>query len=145
NLNNVISELILNQSQLVNYDISTDQSLPKFYSANLFMRMFNILDKPKKDLIIKSLIEDLNKTQNNDIKRCVINLLSTIKDNKIYDALIKMIHDDDWLIKLYVIKSLYKFDDDEIKNNFTEPLKKLLRDKDSDVREAASSLLSKIS
>ena len=145
NLNSVISELILNQSRLVNHDIATDQFLPKFYQTNLFMRMFNVLDSPKKDLIIKALIQDLITTQNDVIKRSIINLLSTIKDNRIYDVLIKMIHDDDWLTKLYVIKTLYKFDDDEIKNNFAEPLKELLKDKDSDVREAASSLLSKIS
>ncbi len=145
NLNNVISELILNQSQVVNHDIATNQFLPKFYQANLFMRIFNILDSPKKDLLIKILIQDLMTTQNDDIKRSIINLLSSIKDKRIYDVLIKMINDDDWLTKLYVIKSLYNFDDNDIKNNFAEALKKLLKDKDSDVREAASSLLSKIS
>ena len=44
NLNNVISELIQNQTQLVNYNLESDQSLPKYYQANLFMRIFSILD-----------------------------------------------------------------------------------------------------
>ena len=144
NLNNVISELIQNQTQLVNYNLSSDQSLPKYYQTNLFMRIFNILDNPKKDLIIRTLIQDLITTLNNDIKRSVINLLSSIKDKRIYDALLKMIHDEDWLIRLYIIKTLYKFDVNEIKDHFTEPLKALLKDKDSDVRDAASRILNYI-
>lgn len=144
NLNNVISELIQNQTQLVNYNLSSDQSLPKYYQTNLFMRIFNILDNPKKDLIIRTLIQDLITTPNNDIKRSVINLLSSIKDNRIYDALIKMINNEDWLIRLYIIKTLYKFDVNEIKDHFTEPLKALLKDKDSDVRDAASRILNYI-
>ena len=145
NLNNVISELIQNQTQLLNYNLVGDQGLPKYYQTNLFMRLFSILDNPKKDLLIQTLIQDLINTQNNDIKRSVITILSGLKDNRIYDALIKMIHDEDWLIRLYIIKSLYNFDINDIKNHFTEPLKELLKDKDSDVREAASSLLSRIS
>jgi len=145
NLNNIISELIQNQTQLITYNLGVDQSLPKYYQANLFMRIFNVLDNPKKDLIIKALIHDLITTQNNDIKRSIINLLSTIKDTRIYDALGKIIHDEDWMIKLYTIKALYKFDVGEIKDHFTESLKQLLKDKDSDVRDAASTLLSKIS
>ncbi|GAG95700.1 unnamed protein product, partial [marine sediment metagenome] len=46
--------------------------------------------------------------------------------------------DDDWIVKLYLIKAFRNFKKDE-----TIPLlKKMLEDKDTDVREAALNMLS---
>ena len=144
NLNNVISELIQNQTQLMNYNLDEDYCLPKSYQSTLFMRLFTILENHKKDMIIQSLIQDLINTKNNDIKRSIINLLSGLKDIRVFDALKKVIHDDDWLIRLYIIRSLYKFETNDIKTHFTESLKQLRNDKDSDVREASRKLLNRI-
>ena len=144
NLNNVISELIQNQTQLMNYNLDEDYCFPKYYQSNLFMRLFTMLENHKKEMIIQSLIKDLINTKNDDIKRSIIHILSGLKDIRVYEALKKIIHDNDWLIKLYIIKSLYTFETSDIKIHFTTSLKQLQKDKDSDVREAAGKLLNKL-
>jgi HEAT repeat protein len=49
-----------------------------------------------------------------------------------------IINDDDWIVKLYLIKAFRYFKKDDI----IPLLKKMLDDKDTDVREAALSMLS---
>ncbi|TFG06836.1 MAG: hypothetical protein EU539_06605 [Promethearchaeota archaeon] len=144
-LSNVISELILNQAQTQNYKYHYDFSLPKSYQNNLFMRIFSLLDQNKTKLLINSLLQDLKNTENCDVKRHLIMLLCEIKDETCYEPLNEMLLDKDWLTRLYVVKSLIKFEKKVIKRYFMQSLKKLLNDQDKDVRNATQQLIQKIS
>jgi len=140
-LNNLILKLKNNKISL-DYNFIANQCAPKYYQSMLFMRLFNSLDKYKKELIIDSLIQDLVNSRNLEIKRYIIDILSEIKEERrVRDTLIEMINSEDWLIKLHLVKALSKFEAKEIK----EPLKQLLNDPDFDVREAVKKLLKKIS
>jgi len=140
-LNNIILELKNNKTSL-EYNFIANQCAPKYYQSILFMRLFNSLDKDKKESIIDSLIQDLANSQNLDMKRYIIDILSEIKyEKRVRETLIEMINSEDWLIKLHLVKALSKFEAKEIK----EPLKQLLNDPDLDVREAVGKVLKKIS
>ncbi|MHA1489855.1 MAG: HEAT repeat domain-containing protein [Promethearchaeota archaeon] len=143
NLKNEISELKENMQELLdnaNHSSRQALNLPNYYQFELFNRMFVLLEENNRKLILDSLFQDLSK-KNRDIKRCAINILSEIKSERVYNIFKKMIHDDDWIIRLYMIKALSKFENQEIK----EPLKELLNDNDVDVREAAKKVLDSIS
>jgi len=134
--------LKLENKTSLEYNFIVDQCAPKYYQSMLFMRLFNSLDKYKKELIIDSLIQDLVNSQSLDMKRYIIDILSEIKDDqKVCDTLIEMINNEDWLIRLHLVKALSKFDTKEIKDS----LEQLLNDPDLDVREAAYKALKKIS
>ena len=140
-LNSLILELKNNKNSL-EYNFIVDQCTPKYYQSMLFMRLFNSLDKYKKELIIDSLIQDLVNSQSLDMKRYIIDILSEIKEERrVRETLIEMINSEDWLTKLHLVKALSKFEAKEIK----EPLKQLLNDPDLDVREAVEKVLKKIS
>lgn len=144
NLKNKISELKETMQELLdnaNHGLRQALNLPNYYQFDLFNRMFVLLEENNKKLVLDSLFQDLRK-KNRDIKRCAIIILSEIKSEKVYNIFKKMIHDDDdWIIRLYLIKALSKFKNKEIK----EPLKELLNDVDIDVREAAKKVLDSIS
>ncbi|TFG25647.1 MAG: hypothetical protein EU529_00105 [Promethearchaeota archaeon] len=140
-LNNLILELKNNKPSL-EYNVIANQCAPKYYQSMLFMRLFSSLEKYKKELIIDSLIQDLLNSQNLDMKRFIIDILSEMKEErKVRETLIEMINSENWLIKLHLVKALSKFEAKEIK----EPLKQLLNDPDLDVREAVQKVLKKIS
>ena len=144
-LNNLILELkkikTITSDELI-YNISVDQCAPKFYQNLLFMRLFNNLDKYRRELLIDSLIQDLANSKSLDIKRYIIDILSEIKDERrVRDTLIDMINNEDWLIKLYLVKALNKFDAEDTR----DALEELLNDTDLDVREAAKKALKRIS
>ena len=140
-LNNIILELKNNKPRL-EYNFIANQCAPKYYQSMLFMRLFSSLEKYKKELIIDLLIQDLLNSQNLDMKRFIIDILSEIKEErKVRETLIEMINSENWLIKLHLVKALSKFEAKEIK----EPLKQLLNDPDLDVREAVEKVLKKIS
>ncbi len=123
------------------YNISVDQFAPKFYQNLLFVRLFNNLDKYRRDLLIDSLIQDLINSKSLDIKRYIIDILSEIKDERrIRDTLIDMIINEDWLIRLHLVKALSKFDAEDTR----DALEELLNDADLDVREAAKKALKRI-
>ena len=126
------------------------QGAPNYYQIDLFMRLFQILDKDEKDILIESIIEDLIKLKDNEIKRYIILLLITIlidlkDDQRIYKELIRLFKDDDWLIRLTLVKTLYRTDNDGLIEIFKKPLKSLLDDVDLDVKEASEQILRKIS
>ena len=127
----------------LSYNYKFDHSTPQYYQTLFFMKILNTLDKYKREIVIDSLIQDLGRTSNLDIKRFIINLISEIKDERrIRDTLIQMISSDDWLIRLHLVKALSKFDNaDDIKRTLEE----LLGDADLDVRNAAKEALRKIS
>lgn len=124
-----------NNNQRVN------QLLPKYYQTNFFLRIFKFLDDYKREIMIDILIQDLHNTDNIDIKRYIVDLLSELTDKRrVCDALIEIIHKEDWLLKIYLIKAISKSKSKEI----IKPLNELLKDVDADVREAALNALKKI-
>ena len=144
-LNNKLSELESHNVELIDIESSTNSiayDFPEHFQIALFKRMYKLLDDNNKKSVINTLIKDLN-SKNNEIKRSAIKILSEIKDKKVYDAFLKLIHDEDWLIRYNLIKALSKFDFES--EEFKELLKKHLKDSDVDVRELAVKMLNEIS
>jgi len=109
------------------------------YPPTLFFKMYKMLSNDYKTLIVDQLIEDL-KSINRDSRTYAIKILSAIKGPKIFDELKGLVKDDDWIVKLYLIKALRNFEYSET----AELLKVLQDDIDPDVREAAIEALSKL-
>ncbi|GAJ22826.1 unnamed protein product, partial [marine sediment metagenome] len=86
------------------------------------------------------LVEDLS-SNNRDLRTYAIKVLSFIKGPKVFDAFKGLVKDEDWIVKLYLIKALQNFENIEK----VDMLKELQIDKDIDVREAAIEMLSKSS
>ncbi|MFX1426431.1 MAG: HEAT repeat domain-containing protein, partial [Promethearchaeota archaeon] len=144
-LNKKLIEIESNQGRIKEIDSSTSTiayDFPNHFQFSLFKRMYKLLDDNNKEIVINTLINDLG-SNNNDIKRNAIRILSEIKDKKIYQAFLKLIHDEDWLIRYNLIKALSKFDFET--EEFKELLKKLSKDLDVDVRELAIKMLNEIS
>ncbi|MFX0083916.1 MAG: HEAT repeat domain-containing protein [Candidatus Hodarchaeota archaeon] len=144
-LNNKLLELETQAIELIDVESSTNSfayDFPDHFQISLFKRMYRLMSDNNKKVIINTLIKDLN-SKNNEIKRCAIKILSEIKDKKVYDAFLELIHDDDWLIRYNLIKALSKFDFES--EEFKKLLKKLLNDADVDVRELAAKMLNEIS
>ena len=115
------------------------QTVFENYPPTLFFKMYNMLSNDYKALIVEQLIEDL-KSSNRDSKTYAIKILSAIKGTRILDELKGLVKDDDWIVKLYLIKALGNFDYSET----AELLKILQVDGDHDVREAAIEMISKL-
>ncbi len=144
-LNNKLSELESHNIELIDIESSTNSiayDFPEHFQISLFKRMYKLLDDNNKKGVINTLIKDLN-SKNNEIKRSAIKILSEIKDKKVYDAFLELIHDDDWLIRYNLIKALSKFDFES--EEFKELLKRLSKDADVDVRELAVKMFNEIS
>ncbi|NVM17175.1 MAG: HEAT repeat domain-containing protein [Candidatus Lokiarchaeota archaeon] len=109
------------------------------YPPTLFFKMYKMLSNDYKTLIVDQLIEDLKSTHR-DSRTYAIKILSAINGPKIFDELKGLVKDDDWIVKLYLIKALPNFDYSET----TEILKVLQNDRDPDVREAAIEMLSRL-
>ncbi len=143
--NGNVEEINTSEKQLIN-NYRFNQGLPYYYQNILFMRIFSILKHHEKDAVIDSIIEDLTSSKDSNIKRYLISLLidmlSELKDERVYKLFIELLQDDDWLIRLYLVKALYKIEINELNRRFKEPLKILLADNDLDVREASEEILS---
>lgn len=141
-LNERLNELKIKVSHNEIGKIEVNENISKRLSRSLFYRMFNLLEENKKITIINSLIQDL-KSNNSETKRNAIRILSILKNNRVYDAFLEMLNDNDWLVRYSSIKALSKF---ERKSEDLKPiLKKLSRDVDVDVRELALRILEDIS
>ncbi len=144
-MNGNVEEINTSEKQLIN-NYRFNQGLPYYYQNILFMRIFSILKHHEKEAVLDSIIEDLNYSKDSNIKRYLISLLidmlSELKDERVYKLLIKLLQDDDWLIRLYLVKALYKIEISELNKRFKKPLKILLADNDLDVREASEEILS---
>ena len=145
-LNNSISELkkTLSESKTqTKIEFQANRYVPKSYQKIIFIRLFNVLDKIKREIIIESLIQDLiNVESSSDVKRYIVDILSEFKEEKkVCDTLIEIVNKEDWITKLYIIKALSNFDRNIVKN----VLEKLCKDADFDVREAARRFLGNIS
>lgn len=112
--------------------------LTKRMQQSLFFRMYYLLDDFKKEKVINYLIQDL-KSANYQIRRNAIKILTVLKNQRIYDAFLEMVNDNDWIVRYSIIKALSKFEDkdDELKLL----LKQFSRDVDVDVRELALKIL----
>ena len=129
-----IDDKIISDSVIFNF--------PKQFQISLFTRMYTLLDDTKKKSVINSLIKELN-SNNYEIKRAALKILSVIKDKRVYDAFLNLVHDEDWLIRYNTIKALNQFD--LAGDGFKELLETLSTDKDVDVRELVAKILQEIS
>ena len=69
--------------------------------------MYNLLNEYNKDLIINNLISDLD-NKNRETRRIAIKVLSELRNKGVYDSFLKMINDEDWIIRYDIIKALSK-------------------------------------
>jgi len=120
--------------------ITPNQIVFEDFPPTLFFKMYKQLTNDSKDLIVAQLVEDLSNI-NRDVRTYAIKVLSFIKGPKVFDAFKELVKDDDWIVKLYLIKALQNFENIEK----LDMLKELQRDKDLDVREAAQEMISKSS
>ncbi|MFW9864838.1 MAG: HEAT repeat domain-containing protein [Candidatus Thorarchaeota archaeon] len=144
NLNSLLSDLQKKKLYEKEEDLSTHSiayDFPLLYQVSLFKRIYNLLDDANKTTIINTLIKDLNNPKN-DIKRNALRILSAIKDKKVYDAFLDLVHDEDWLIRYNLIKALRNSDFEP--DDFKDLLKILSKDTDVDVRELAIKVLNEI-
>lgn len=141
-LNEQLNELKKRLSTEETEKIEVDDILPKRLNLSLFYRMYKLLEENKKYEVINSLIQDLQ-SNNNEIKRNAIRILSAIRNDKVYEAFIQMLSDKDWLVRYSIIKALSKF---EKKSEELKPiLQDLTKDSDVDVRELALRILDDLS
>ncbi|MBA7519636.1 Chromosome partition protein Smc [subsurface metagenome] len=142
-LSDLIVELKVREEQVfdnIEPVIIPDQIVFENFPPTLFFKMYKELTNDSKDVIVAQLVEDLSRS-NRDLRTYAIKVLSFIKGPKVFDAFKGLVKDDDWIVKLYLIKALQNFENIEK----VDMLKELQRDKDIDVREAAIDMLSKSS
>ena len=113
-------------------------TIPQKIPNSLFYRIYNLLNERQKKFVRSILLEDLN-SDYREVKREAIKILSQIKDIEIYEAFTEMIHDKDWIVRLYVIKALSKFENKH--EELIDLMKELSKDADVDVRELAVKVL----
>ncbi|MFX0027361.1 MAG: HEAT repeat domain-containing protein [Candidatus Hermodarchaeota archaeon] len=139
NANNQLNNLLLklkNQEKVLLKRIPVENIDSGSISPSLFIKMFDLLEDQAQNQILELLFKNLNDSMR--MRRITaIKLLSMIRKPKIFNAFKEMIRDNDWIIKLYLIKALARFDNSEVK----EVLQELYRDPDVDVREAAEKAL----
>jgi len=142
-LSDLIVELKVREDQVfdnVEPVKTPDQIVFENFPPTLFFKMYKQLTNGSKDMIVGQLIEDLS-SNNRDSRTYAIKVLSFIKGPKVFDAFKGLVKDQDWIVKLYLIKALQNFENIEK----VDMLKELQIDKDIDVREAAIEMLSKSS
>ncbi len=124
------------------YSTSSLKGMPKKIKHTLFNRMYRLLDDENKNKVMDCLILDL-KSKNSETKSNAIKILSQIRNDKIYNAFLGIIDDQDWIIRYNLIKALDKFESKT--DEFKALLKKLTKDPDVDVRELAGKILNNFS
>lgn len=141
-LSDLIVELKVQEDQKgenIEFESSSKRIVYEDLPPNLFFKMYRLLSEDDKTTVVNQLIDDLN-SEIRDFRTYAIKVLSVIKGNRVFEVLKDIINDDDWIVKLYLIKAFRNFNEAD-----TIPLlKKLLEDKDIDVREAAVNMLSEI-
>jgi DNA repair exonuclease SbcCD ATPase subunit len=144
--NNQLSDLIVDLKVLETSieDRVVIEPLPKQtvfenYPPTLFFKMYKMLSNDYREIIVDQLINDL-KSNNRDSRTYAIKILSVIRGPKIFDELKGLAKDEDWIVKLYLIKALRNFES----SKSTVVLKTLQEDSDPDVREAAIEMISKL-
>jgi chromosome segregation ATPase len=115
------------------------QLYPESLNPILFGKMYYLLDNEAKGRLFEWLISNLEDTDPQK-RRVAIKYLGLIDEDRVLEALEKMVHDNDWIAKLYLIKSLISFKNARVK----EMLLTLSKDTDPDVREMANGFLQKM-
>jgi len=133
--NDIKPELEESEKVIQEPDVYT---IPQKIPVSLFYRIYNLLNERQKNLVRDILLDDLN-SDYRDVKRDAIKILSQIKDIEIYKAFTEMVHDKDWIVRLYVIKALSKFENKH--EELIDLMKELSKDADVDVRELAVKVL----
>ncbi|MFX1323110.1 MAG: HEAT repeat domain-containing protein [Promethearchaeota archaeon] len=143
NANNQLNNLLLKlKKQEKGLLTKSEQRIPaenndsRSISPSLFIKMFDLLEEQAQNQILELLFKNLNDSMR--MRRITaIKLLSMIRTPKIFNAFKEMVRDNDWIIKMYLIKALARFNNSEVK----EVLQELYKDSDVDVREAAEKAL----
>ena len=147
NANNKLSDLIVEfkvqqnlNGESIEFEGTSDRHVYEDLPPNLFFRLYRLLSENDKITIENQLINDLSSVTR-DNKTYAIKILSVITGDRIFKVLKNLINDNDWIVKLYLIKAFLNFN----KADTIPLLKELQGDKDIDVREAATNALSEIS
>ncbi len=143
NANNQLNKLLLKlkeQEKSISLKIKTripaENIDSETISPSLFMKMFNLLEEQAQNQILELLFKNLNDSMR--MRRITaIKLLSMIRSPKIFNTFKELIKDNDWIIKMYLIKALTRFNNSDVK----EVLQEFYKDPDVDVREAAEKAL----
>ncbi|MBY9021553.1 MAG: HEAT repeat domain-containing protein [Candidatus Lokiarchaeota archaeon] len=144
--NNQLSDLIvelkiLQEQNEDNMEIKSHSNINSYgdLPPNLFFRMYKLLTENDRATIVNQLLDDLS-NEIRDIRTYAIKILSVIRGERVFEILKELINDNDWIVKLYLIKAFRNFDEAD-----TIPLLlKLQEDKDIDVREAAINALTEL-
>ena len=146
NANKQLSDLIVEFKILkdrtdenIEFEIPSKSISYKGIPPNFFFRMYKLLHEDDKATIVNQLIDDLS-SGIRDIRTYAIKILSVIKGKHVFEVLKDLVDDNDWIVKLYLIKAFRNFN----KADTIPILKKLQEDEDIDVREAAVRVLSEL-
>ena len=125
-------------ANITQQDTDVQLNLPKSYQAQLFTSMLENLDIDNKNKVIDTLIQDLKNHENFEVKRNAMSILCHLNSDKVNKAFANLIHDENWLVRFYLVKIVSKTRNPELQ----KLLKALANDIDIDVREAANRMLS---
>jgi len=146
NANKQLSDLIVElkvqpdkNDEDIEFEIPSKKISYKVIPPNFFFRMYKLLREDDKTTIVNQLFNDLN-SGIRDVRTYAIKILSVIKGKHVFEVLKDLANDNDWIVKLYLIKAIRNFD----KADAIPLLKKLQEDEDNDVREAAVRMLSEL-
>lgn len=123
------------QVQTQKLSVPSNNSVPNY----LFLNMMNLMGEKEQEVVFNQLVNTLD-ADNRELRTNSIKLLSLLANDRSFDKLKTLVHDSDWIIKLYLIKALEKFKNPEI----IDLLKELKNDNDPDVRETAEATLKRL-
>ena len=101
--------------------------------------MMDLMTENGREIVFNQLVTGLD-GKNREQRTNSIKLMGLMGDDQSFNKLKGLVHDSDWLIKLYLIKALEKFRKPEI----IDLLSELKSDNDPDVRETAEKTLNKM-
>jgi len=117
-----------------------DNLTKKKQTIAILEEMFHIMGDHNRDIIIELLMDNLDKSNLSD-KRSIIKILGRIKSKNVFETLLNLTDDENWLIRYDCLTALERYIGYD---GLREKLKTLLQDEDVDVREKAEKVLSKI-
>ena len=85
------------------------------------------------------MINDIKSNKSYDIKKNAMNILSTMKDDRIFKLFSELVRDQNWMIRFHLVKILDKLSSEDYK----DLLIILSEDIDIDVKESAKKALLK--
>jgi len=112
----------------------------KNQTISILDEMFHIMGDHNRDIIVEFLIDNLDDSNLSD-KRSLIKILGRIRSKNVFETLLNLTNDENWLIRYDCLSALERYIGYD---GLREKLKTLLQDEDVDVREKAGEVLSKI-